>query len=43
VHGYTTAFAFAAAIFGLGAVVAGVLFEREVPAVEAGTQPVLAH
>jgi hypothetical protein len=43
VHGYTTAFAWAAAIFGIGAVVAGALFERDVPAVEVGTQPVLAH
>ncbi len=43
VHGYTTAFAWAAAIFAVGAVVAGALFERNVPVVEAAGQPVLAH
>jgi hypothetical protein len=43
VHGYTTAFGFAAAIFAVGAVVAAALFERGVPVVETGVAPALAH
>ena len=43
IHGYTTAFAVAAAIFAVGAIVAAVLFERRVPSPLAEGQPVLAH
>ncbi len=43
VHGYTTAFAWAAGIFLAGAVVAGLLFERGVRTVPAGAEPVLTH
>jgi EmrB/QacA subfamily drug resistance transporter len=43
IHGYTTAFAWAAAIFVVGAIVAAVLFERGVPSTAAGAEPVLAH
>jgi hypothetical protein len=43
VHGYTTAFAWAAGIFALGALIAAALFERGVPAVDPGAEPVLAH
>jgi predicted MFS family arabinose efflux permease len=43
VHGYTMAFAWAAAIFGLGAVVAGALFAREVPVTEPAAQVAMAH
>ena len=43
IHGYTTAFAVAAAIFAVGAIVAAVLFERRVPSSQAEGQPVLAH
>jgi hypothetical protein len=42
VHGYTTAFAWAAAIFAVGAIVAGLLFERGVEAEPAG-ELALAH
>jgi EmrB/QacA subfamily drug resistance transporter len=43
VHGYTTAFAFSAGIFVLGAIVSAVLFERGVPRVATGAKPVMAH
>ena len=43
IHGYTTAFAVAAAIFAVGAIVAAVLFERRVPSPQTEGQPVLAH
>jgi hypothetical protein len=48
VHGYTTAFAWAAGIFALGAIVAAVLFPRDVVAgdavaTEPVAEPVLAH
>jgi EmrB/QacA subfamily drug resistance transporter len=43
IHGYTTAFAVAAAIFAVGAIVAAVLFGRGVRSVQAEGQPVLAH
>jgi EmrB/QacA subfamily drug resistance transporter len=45
VHGYTTAFAWAAGIFAIGAVVAAVLFDRRAAAgqTDAGSEPVLAH
>jgi hypothetical protein len=43
IHGYTTAFAVAAAIFAVGAIVAGILFERGAPSAAVEGQPVLAH
>jgi MFS family permease len=43
VHGYTTAFFWAAGIFALGAIVAGVLFRPGVQVLEPVEQPVLAH
>jgi hypothetical protein len=43
VHGYTTAFAWSAAIFALGAVIAAVVFRRGVPQVSAAAEPVFAH
>jgi EmrB/QacA subfamily drug resistance transporter len=43
VHGYTVAFAWAGAIFVLGAVVAFLLFPRGVPQVTASAEPVFAH
>ncbi len=43
VHGYTTAFAWAGAIFLAGALVSGLLFERGVRALPAGAEPVLTH
>jgi hypothetical protein len=45
VHGYTTAFSWAAAIFLVGAIVAGALFEHGTKAleVEATAAPVAAH
>jgi EmrB/QacA subfamily drug resistance transporter len=43
VHGYTTAFAWAAAIFAVGAIVAAVLFERGVVSAQVSGEPVLAH
>jgi hypothetical protein len=42
-HGYTTAFAWAAAIFAVGAIVALTLYERGVKQAEVGAEPVLAH
>ena len=43
IHGYTTAFAAAAVIFAVGAIVAALLFERGVTSPVAEGQPVLAH
>jgi predicted MFS family arabinose efflux permease len=43
IHGYTTAFGVAAAIFAVGAIAAAVLFERGVPSPRLEGQPVLAH
>jgi EmrB/QacA subfamily drug resistance transporter len=43
VHGYTTAFWWAAGIFLAGALVAGVLLRSGAPRVEPGAQPVLVH
>ena len=43
IHGYTTAFAVAAAIFAVGAIVAAFLFERGAVSARAEGQPVLAH
>ncbi len=43
VHGYTTAFAWAAGIFAVGALVAGLLFERRARPVPAEAGAVLAH
>jgi len=47
VHGDTTAFAWAAAIFAIGAIITGALFERGTKAleveIEPGAAPALAH
>jgi EmrB/QacA subfamily drug resistance transporter len=43
VHGYTTAFWWAAGIFVAGAFVAGLLLRSGAPRLEPATQPVLAH
>jgi EmrB/QacA subfamily drug resistance transporter len=44
VHGYTTAFAWSAAIFALGAILAAVMFRRGAPEVGvAAAEPVFAH
>jgi EmrB/QacA subfamily drug resistance transporter len=43
VHGYTTAFAWTAAIFAVGAVVAAVLYEGGSPATKPAAEPVLVH
>jgi EmrB/QacA subfamily drug resistance transporter len=43
VHGYTTAFWWAAGIFAAGAIVAGLLLRPGAPRVEPGAQPVFAH
>jgi EmrB/QacA subfamily drug resistance transporter len=43
VHGYTTAFWWAAAIFAAGALVSGLLLRTGAPQVAPGAQPVLAH
>ena len=43
VHGYTTAFWVAAAVFAIGAVVCGTLFESGARQVAPGGAPVLAH
>lgn len=45
VHGDTTAFAWAAAIFAAGALIAGALFERGTRALmaDAGAAPAIAH
>jgi hypothetical protein len=43
VHGYTTAFAVAAGMFAVGAIVAAALFERRVPRGAPVVEPVLAH
>jgi predicted MFS family arabinose efflux permease len=43
VHGYTTAFAWSAAIFAAGAIVAAVLYPRGVPALDPAAEPVLVH
>jgi hypothetical protein len=49
VHGYTTAFAWSAALFAVGAVVAAVLYKGGVPATESAqtaertAEPVLAQ
>jgi EmrB/QacA subfamily drug resistance transporter len=42
VHGYTTAFAWSAGIFAVGAIVAALLFGRGVPQVAPGPEPVPA-
>jgi hypothetical protein len=42
VHGYTTAFAWSAAIFALGTIVAAMLFRRRVPKIEPAAQPAAA-
>jgi EmrB/QacA subfamily drug resistance transporter len=43
VHGYTTAFFWAAGLFLVGAIVAGVLFRPGVRALEPSAEPVLVH
>jgi EmrB/QacA subfamily drug resistance transporter len=43
VHGYTTAFFWAAGIFTVGAIVAASLFRPRTPAIEPAAEPVLAH
>ncbi|MDQ6607406.1 MAG: MFS transporter [Actinomycetota bacterium] len=43
VHGYTTAFAWAGAIFLVGALIAGLLFEPGVRALPSGAEPVMRH
>jgi hypothetical protein len=43
VHGYTTAFAFAAGIFAVGAIVALVLFEHGVRQLDPSAEPAFAH
>jgi hypothetical protein len=43
VHGYSTAYLWAAGIFALGAVVAGVLFRSGVRVLDPAAEPVLAH
>jgi MFS family permease len=43
VHGYTTAFWIAAAIFGCGAVICGLLMRPGVPEVDPAAQPAMAH
>jgi EmrB/QacA subfamily drug resistance transporter len=43
VHGYTTAFAWSAAIFALGAVVTALMFRRGVPQAAVSAEPVFAH
>ena len=43
VHGYTTAFAWSAAIFAAGAILAAVAFRRGTPQGAAVAEPVLAH
>jgi hypothetical protein len=42
VHGYTTGFAWAAAIFAAGALVAAALYEPGLQQTESGREPVLA-
>lgn len=42
-HGYTTAFAVAAGMFAVGAIVAALLYERRVTQPQAAGEPVLAH
>ena len=39
VHGYTTAFAWSAGIFAVGAVIAGLLYARGVPQITPGAEP----
>jgi hypothetical protein len=41
VHGYTTAFSWAAAAFAAGAIVAALLFTRREPAADESTEPIL--
>jgi EmrB/QacA subfamily drug resistance transporter len=43
VHGYTTAFWWAAGIFAVGAVVSAVVFRKGAPRAEPAGEPVLAH
>lgn len=42
-HGYTTAFAWAAGIFALGAIIAAALFRRGAREIDSATEPVLAN
>jgi EmrB/QacA subfamily drug resistance transporter len=43
VHGYTTAFMWSAVIFGVGAVVTGLLLRPGVPVIDPVAEPALAH
>jgi hypothetical protein len=43
VHGYTTAFAWSAALFGIGAILAAIVFPRGVPQAAPAAEPVFAH
>jgi EmrB/QacA subfamily drug resistance transporter len=43
VHGYTTAFAWSAALFGIGAILAALLFPRGVRQASEAAEPVFAH
>jgi EmrB/QacA subfamily drug resistance transporter len=43
VHGYTTAFMWSAVIFGVGAIVTGLLLRPGVPVIDPSAEPVLAH
>ncbi len=43
VHGYTTAFWWSAAIFGVGALVTSLLFRAGARKIAPGAEPVLAH
>jgi EmrB/QacA subfamily drug resistance transporter len=43
VHGYTTAFAWSAALFAIGAILAAVVFRRGAPQAAPAAEPVFAH
>ncbi len=43
VHGYTTAFWWAAGIFAIGAIASGLLYRPGVPVVDPAAEPVMAH
>jgi hypothetical protein len=43
VHGYTTAFWWAAAIFAVGGIVSGLLLRSGAPRLGLAAEPVLAH
>ena len=43
VHGYTTAFWWAAGIFAIGAIASALLYRPGVPVVDPAAEPVMAH